>query len=298
MKRGKALGLATAGASLSGAILPFVAMLIILWSTLPRAFFLIGMGIVIIGPLAWYVVRDWPEECGLKPDGGNRENTPPVSRSALRNESRLKATIVTTKHTGDIDAGGGSWTLSNLISTGTFWKLGMAFALVVTSVVGVMSQLKPHFADIGYSDIEAMSIMAATAFFGAIGKYSWGKLCDRFDSRHVVTVLMGLNALGLALALFHNSRPALALFILIFGFAMGGVYAVYPIIIADLFGRESFPSVSRFVSMFLILELSGYIIAGQSFDHLGSYDPAYTLFIVFDIIAATLVFSVKRPKTN
>jgi len=38
----------------------------------------------------------------------------------------------------------------------------------------------------------------------------------------------------------------------------------------------------------------GYLIAGTSFDITGSYDTAYIIFIVFDIIAALLLFSLKK----
>ena len=189
-----------------------------------------------------------------------------------------------------------TWTLSSLIRTGAFWKIGLGFAIVLAGVSGVMAQLKPRFSDIGFDDITAMIMMSATAFLGALGKYAWGMLCDRFDSRYVVATLIIASGLGLLLSLFHGSLVALILFIIIFGFAMGGVMSTYPIIVADLFGRESFPTVLRFISLFLILELVGLIIAGQSFDRLGSYDPAYVLFIAFDIISALLILSVKRPR--
>jgi hypothetical protein len=38
----------------------------------------------------------------------------------------------------------------------------------------------------------------------------------------------------------------------------------------------------------------GYLIAGRSFDTTGSYDAAYGIFIGLDVIAAFLLFSLKK----
>ena len=294
--RGRAMGIATAGISLSGAVFPFVAMIMILRSDLVSASIWVGLIIMALAPISWAAVRDWPESQGLAPDGKFPEDKP---LAPIMNPQEYPKPIGSTGTAACNSADGvdmTTWTLSSLIRTGAFWKIGLGFAIVLAGVSGVMAQLKPRFSDIGFDDITAMIMMSATAFLGALGKYAWGMLCDRFDSRHVVATLIIASGLGLLLSLFHGSLVALILFIIIFGFAMGGVMSTYPIIVADLFGRESFPTVLRFISLFLLLELVGLIIAGQSFDRLGSYDPAYVLFIAFDIISALLILSVKRPR--
>jgi predicted MFS family arabinose efflux permease len=106
---------------------------------------------------------------------------------------------------------------------------------------------------------------------------------------------MAMNGVGLCLALVPDSMIALAVFILLFGFAMGGIMSTLPILVADLYGRESFASVSRFMSLFIILEVGGYLLMGQSFDRTGSYDRAYAVFILLDLIAAGLVLAATRP---
>jgi MFS transporter, OFA family, oxalate/formate antiporter len=162
-------------------------------------------------------------------------------------------------------------------------------------VVGVMSQLKPRFVDVGFSDATAMTLMTVTAFFGAVGKYTWGILCDSIRPTRVLSAIMIANAAGLVAALAAHSAAAVGVFILLFGFAMGGVMATYPIIIGELFGRESFAAVFRFMAVFLVLQMAGFIIAGLSFDLTGSYNTAYGIFIGLDLIAAVIVLSVRRP---
>lgn len=285
-KKGTALGIASAGISFSGVVLPFAAMIIILHSSISNAFLWIGLFTMAVGPLSWLVVRDWPEQFGMAPDGVLLEKLSTIGGPDLKEQSNGGAVRKE------------PWPLRRLIGTGTFWKLGLSLGLALTSVGSIMSQLKPRFADVGFDDMTAMGMMAATACIGAIAKYVWGMLCDRFDPRRVFAVLVSMMALGLGLALIHGSLMALGLFIVIFGFSMGGVMSLFPIIIADLYGRESFPAVIRYISLILIIEVFGFVIAGQSFDRTGSYDLAYGLFIIFDLIAVSLILTMKRPKID
>ena len=285
-KKGKALGFASAGISFSGAVLPLIAMVLILHTTIAGAFLWIGLLTMAVGPLSWLVVRDWPEQFGLHPDGLPPDVIKPVSLY-----ERMQQGVGETRREEP-------WTFRRLVATGTFWKVGLSLGLALTSVGAVMSQLKPRFADLGFEDMTAMWLMALTACIGAVAKYLWGMWCDRFDPRHVFALLVSMMALGLGLALIHDSLVALALFILIFGFAMGGVMSLFPIIVADLYGRESFPAVFRYVSLLVIIEVFGFVIAGQSFDRTGSYDLAYVIFIVLALVAVGLIVTIKRPRID
>lgn len=294
-KRGRALGIATAGISLSGAVLPFIAMAMILRLGMTGASIGIGAAVLVFAPLFWLVVADWPEDRGLLPDGVVEGNNVLSDESAALAAPGINVTGVGTLPDKGGRAGQEQWSLGRLIKVPAFWQLGLSYAMVMMGVVGVMSQLKPRFVDVGFSDTTAMALMSLTALFGAIGKYSWGMLCDYISPTRVVSAIMLANGVGLVAALAANSLAALAVFIFLFGFAMGGVMATYPIIIAELFGRESFASVFRFMAVFLVIQMTGFIIAGLSFDRTGSYDAAYGLFIVLDIIAAVIVFSVNHP---
>ncbi len=296
-KRGRAMGLATAGVSFSGAVLPLIAMALILRLGMSDASLFISLLVVLVGPIAWLVVKDWPEDQGLCPDGVDLKTDTGEQIHAPKTSGH---TISPSPGASFISPGKPKlqWPIKRLIRNETFWKLGAAYALLTACAVGVMSQLKPRFADIGFSDMTAMWLMAATAFAGALGKYIWGVLCDYFDTRHVVSLIAVLNGVGLFFAFFHGSLPALFLFVVAFGFTMGGIMSTYPIIIADIFGRAAFPFVVRFASLFLILQIAGYLIAGQSFDHTGSYRLAYTVFLVFDGIAAILIWSIPKSKVD
>lgn len=283
-KRGRAMGISTVAVSLSGAVLPLAAMLMLFKVGMADTALYIGLFMMLLGPVAWLVVRDWPEDHGLVPDGA-AQTVLDVDQHRIRSDEQQSL----------MDEPGGMWTGAALIKNQTFWRVGLAYAMVMTGVVGVMVQLKPRFTDIGFSDMNAMYLMAATALMGAFGKYFWGTLCDRFDPRRVVAALMAATGIGLGLALIKGSIAAVYAFVIIFGFAMGGVMSTYPIIVASLFGRHSFAPALKYMMLFLILQLGGPIAAGKSFDLTGSYDYAYIGFAVLAFGAAALILTVRRP---
>jgi MFS family permease len=288
LKRGKAMGFAAAGISFSGAILPMIAMIAIVQSGVDGAALVIGVSVMLMAPLAWFVMREWPEEMGMLPDGVTAE--PAFS---CRNERSGSQTCNPTKKSG---TNCNAWPFTALMRTGTFWKLGLSFAMLMVGTVGVMSQLKPRFTDIGFSSLHAMILMSVTALIGSIGKYSWGAFCDRFEPKKVVVLMSLANAAGLSLALYQNSMTFLILFIVVFGFTMGGIMSTYSVMVAIFFGRDCFPSVLRYISIFLILQLAGYLIAGQSHDRTGSYDLAYMIYIGLDLAAAAMLATLKPPR--
>jgi OFA family oxalate/formate antiporter-like MFS transporter len=295
-KRGRALGLATAGISLSGAILPFLAMRILDRTDLRSVFLYTGLMAWTLAPVIWLVVRDWPEEWGMVPDGSSlepgthREEPLADERKATRfpNPALVRSPGLRREVL---------WKPGKVVRTRAFWLVGFAYALVLMGTVGVMFQLGPRFTDIGYDRGTAMALVSLTALIATFGKTAWGALCDRYEPRRVVAVLMAMNGIGLCLALVPDSALALCAFILLFGFAMVGIMSTLPILVADLYGRESFASVSRFMSLFIVLEVGGYLLMGQSFDRTGSYDRAYAVFVLLDLVAAGLVFAASRPPT-
>ncbi len=281
-KRGKALGLATAGMSVSGAVVPFFVWVLIHFVGLVQAAFIVGLMIMFFAPVAWLFIRDWPEEMGWGPDGIKQGEIQACLGESKDDRFEISPNSPLEKN------------FKEIILDAVFWKIGISFALLMIGTVGVMSQLKPRFTDMGYSGLTAMGMMGATALIGAVGKYVWARLCDRFETRYVAVTMAIANAAGLGLLFFQNAALALAAFIVLYGFSMGGTMSVYPVMIATTYGRKNFTRVFKTGSVFLSLQLLGYLIAGMSFDFLGSYDAAYLIFIILDMIAALLLAAAAR----
>ncbi|MEW5733402.1 MAG: MFS transporter [Thermodesulfobacteriota bacterium] len=282
-KKGTALGLAQVGISLSGVILPPLGLWLVVKGGLANAYLVIGIMVAALSPLCLLVVRDSPESVGLTPDG-----LPPEPRVLEVSVNPAPASA----------KGGGSeplWPVSQAVRTPAFWIVGIAYALAMAGVVGIMSQLAPRFMDMGFSKKTAMSLMGLTALLGAAAKYLWGMLCDRFEPRKVVAVLMGMCALGLFFGLLGSGLWFVIAFVLFYGFSMGGVLATMPILVAWLFGRLSFTNISRYLAFFMVLQNTGFAVMGLSFSWTGSYNAAFAVFTAAYAIAGILLLRLRRP---
>lgn len=287
LRRGNALGVATAGVSLSGVIMPAIALSIIESRGLGSAFLWISIAILFVAPLAWIFVRTRPEDHGLLPDGASHDRGRVFDDDPFRNGA--SPALAASRDHAD------HWTLPMAVRSGAFWKIGFAYGLSMASVLGVMFQLKPRFTDVGFESHTAMNLMAATAMAGAAGKYAWAYLCDRFSARRVVMALFACNAAGLTLTLAPPSTASVLVFVALYGFSMGGVVSTQPVIIAEYFGRDAFPSIARYIGILIGINFIGYPMMGASFEATGSYDAAYGIFILLNAVSALLVTSLKFP---
>jgi MFS family permease len=286
LKRGKALGIANSGISFSGVFLPYIAMLLIAGTGLKTAFLVIGLAVFILAPVAWLIVKEYPETYGLSPDG---ITMPGSFEKGKSNELRIGAL-------SGVETDASEWTFAQLIRVGAFWQVGIAYGLMAMCAGSIMFQLAPRFIEIGYDRNQAMLMLAFTAMLGTCGKYVWGMLCDHFEPKRVVALSMALTGLGVLFGLFSDSLIGLLLFMICFGFSMGGTMSTHPIITANLFGRKSFAAVYKYLFLFLTIETIGFIIMGLSFDISGSYNAAFMLYIITCLIAAGLIIFIKRPK--
>ena len=270
--RGRAMGMATSGLTMAGVILPFAAYHLLHTVGLGWAFAIIGLGIACLAPIAWLVVRDSPESCGMLPDG---QAVAPQDRASIKIMPQSQVPP------------------SQLIKSPSFWKVGMAYGLASAGVFAVVFQLGPRFQDLGMDGDTAMIMVALTSVAGTCGKFTWGTLCDRFPPNRLAAVMFSMVGLGQILGLVASGPITVGFFILVFGFGMGGIMSTFPIISAWCFGRAAFASVFRLLALFLGLQAVGYVLMGGSFSLTGSYDAAYLVFIFVDMAAAAVIVTVK-----
>lgn len=275
LRRGKALGLATMGISVSGAILPLVGQsLLDFYGDWRSACF--GLAFLVwftLIPLALVFLKNRPEDLGLQPDDADPALPPPA---LVQDEAR-------------------QWSGRAALSHPAFWRIILPYAAAITALSAILSQLVIRFTDSGFSPRQATVVLAMTALCGAVGKYFWGALCDRFAVQKIAAWLFLLQAGGILVLLLVKNLAGVVLFTIVYGFSMGGVLSTFPIITAAMFGRRSFAVIFGIMSPLLALRLAGTVILGFSWDRTGSYDPAYVLFLILYLLAAGVVFPLEKP---
>ncbi|HXQ21928.1 MAG TPA: MFS transporter [Candidatus Acidoferrales bacterium] len=270
-RRGRALGAATAGISMGGVIfVPLTQFLIdrVGWR---NAFAALGVFIlaVAVPPVALFMRRS-PESMGLRPDGG----APPRPDIGFDLDEEIER----------------SWTPAEAMGHRNFWLITAAFALTVMGLSATLLHLITFLRDRGISGAHASWALGATAGVGVVGKLGFGALLDRFEQRRVIMWCFGLQALGLVFLAAATSWVTLSLYVLVYGFAMGGNATLQATILGECFGRLHYGAIAGRMSPFIVFGQALAIpLAGAVRDRLGTYMPAFGVIFVANLVAVACI---------
>ncbi len=286
--RGLALGLLTASSATGQLIfLPLLAKLVV-GSGWRSAVVAISAVALIIAPIAFWVMRDRPQDKGLKPLGlpDTEDVTIPVGGnpflaaiSALRMASRSRE----------------------------FWILAGSFFVCGASTNGLVgTHLIPACMDHGIPEVQAAGLLALMGVFDLFGTTGSGWLSDRFDNRLLLFTYYGLRGLALLYLPFgfvSDSGHGLTVFAVFYGLDWIATVPPTVALTRKVFGAEQAGLVfgwilaSHQVGAALAASFAGFIRTFQ-----GSYDYAFMIAGVLCMISAVgVLFAAKstiKPALN
>jgi predicted MFS family arabinose efflux permease len=278
-RRGLALGFTTAGIGLGGLVFaPLAALLIDAFGWEATFFIEGGIIIAVMVPLAAFVIRQQPSDMGLLPDG-------------------VGAAI--DQHTGAAASADG-WPLGEALRTPTFFFVSAAFSLAFATLGAVLIHVVPFLEDQGFSSAKAGLILGCVSGIGVIGKIGSGYLADRISPRLVTAAVFLMQAVGL-LVLLRSGSSALgvAVFAIVFGYSMGAVVALQPMMAVYCFGMASIATVlGAMVAVTSAFNALGPITAGFVYDATGAYSIIFVAYILIDCVAAGLVYFMGRQPSH
>jgi MFS family permease len=281
-KRGMATGIMMVGVGLGGfSIAPLTRRLIdvLVWKTTFILYAIATSAILI--PIAAAIFKRRPAERGVLPDGELAVDEPDSENTS---------------------AGGSppvinGWTLKDAVRTSAFWIISAIFVLVTFGQTALLLNQVRHFESIGISPGDAANALGYCAMLGMAGKLFFGAMADRYSSRYAMAVCFGLQSVGTVILIYTGALGSVWWFVLIWGFAMGGVITLQPLIVAECFGMKSFGVIlgMTFVAT-TIGSAAGPPFAGMIFDKYGSYVMAFAVFIITYAIGAIMSFLAVPPK--
>ncbi|MDT0441730.1 MFS transporter [Streptomyces johnsoniae] len=279
-RRGLVTGILTAGGAAGNLVfLPLVGLL----AEGPGwrfASLTIAACAVAVVPLVVWLLRDRPEDVGLRPYGAGADWTapPPAPPGAARRTLRALARAARTR---------------------VFWLLAASFAICGASTNGLIgTHFVPGAHDHGMPVPVAASLLALIGIFDLVGTVCSGWLTDRYDARRLLAVyygLRGLSLLFLPMLMAGNVHPPMLLFVVFYG--LDWVATVPPTIALC---REHFGADGGVVFGWVLAshQLGAALVAfgaGLVRDATGSYDLAWTTAGGLCAAAAILVMAVHRP---
>ena len=275
--RGMAMGVAAGGMSAGQLIFIPLATKLTYGFGWRWSFFWLGLGLVLLTvPLGLWLLRDTPEERGLRPLGAT-------------GPTQTAADIAAAKHAGRVSVTEAAQTLP-------FWLLmGSFFVCGYTSNGMVLTHFMPHALEHNFTAMQASTALGVMGAMNMIGTIGSGWLCDRLGRRGPLAFYYFVRGLSLIFLLYVWDVPSLHLWAALFGLNYISTVPPTTTLTANIYGR------------FSVGELSGWIFyahqvgsalgaagAGWIFEWTGSYSSAFVSAAVMAFLAAGMALMIRE----
>ena len=270
--RGTVIGIAVVGTSLGGALLAplFGGWMAegIDWRDGFQAAALIPSLLLLF---SIFVVRNRPADVGMVPFGADEQgdvSSQDVSQQGMDYKDALK--------------------------TKSFWSIALIAMFTFYTLLGLQANLILHLQDLGF-DIKAAAAGLSVLFLPAlIGKFLFGLFADKIQGKSILYANLTLMLGGLIWLKFADASSVLYA-VGIVGFAWGGFYTLLQLNAINNFGLKDS---GKLLGTITVLDAFGGALGigltGRIFDWYGSYQTAFTIFIVLVVLALGLIAFIKK----
>jgi sugar phosphate permease len=242
-----------------------------------------GVVVLVLGLPASMLIRQRPEDLGLRPDGDPPALAPDphqASASAAAAPAEL------------------AFTPREALRARAFWLISAAHAAALLVVSAVQVHFVAHVKQLlDYSSSEAALFISVLTFMTIVGQLGGGWLGDRFSSRLLIAVCLLGHGVALLLLTFANSAPMVLGFTVLHGLAWGVRGPVILAMRAEYFGRASYGMIMGLSSLVVSAGMViGPVLAGALYDSTGSYEVGFTILAVVAAVSSLLMAFIARPQ--
>jgi MFS family permease len=258
-RRGLALGVAMAGVGVGTALVPRLAQYLIDNVGWRHAYLGLGVltAVVAIPAIIWLV------------DGGAYEKGVPPELPGL--------------------------TAKEIVRTGTFWKLVLAFFALATAASGTIAHLVPLMTDRGIPAATAANVLATAGLALIAGRLLAGYLLDRFFAPYIAATFFAMPIIGILLLLSTGSVAMAIPSIMLVGLGLGAEVDFIAYLQSRYFGLRAFGEVyGYFFAVFMFGSGVGPFLVGMGFQKLHNYEvPLYV--VCGGLLIACLLMLILGP---
>jgi OFA family oxalate/formate antiporter-like MFS transporter len=285
-KRGLAIGIVAAGIGMGTVVIsPLAEYLIATYEGWSQPYIILGLlALIIIIPGA-LLLRRSPEEKGLLPLG--------KSETIARDEENSS---IVKKEDGLIPERAGL-SLIDAAHTRAFWLLLAIIIFWSICVQMTMIHIYPHTTDLGITREVAVNFLVVIGIFSIIGRLVMGAVSDRLGGKRTLIICLALQTLAMFWLLGATDIWMLYLFAAVFGFAYGGCVPQLPVIAGEIFELKSIGAIVGVQMVGVAIGGAiGPVLGGYVFDVTQSYYFAFMISGICTIIALILLAFIRAPK--
>lgn len=282
--RGQAMGIVTIGPPLFSVIGTATMSKLIqkFWGGDYRPFYsALGIIILVAFVLIWLLIREYPEDVGLYPDGADHS---PLSEKGMQEENLTVKEVLTDKKA---------------------WQVIISYICLLFVLNSAMGSMAVRFIMLGGTELwlsQGTTFLAIGAACGLVMSYVFGLLDDKFGSI-VPSIILIFCELAVVLALMFmpasGSTPLFVLWAAGIACITGGVPTMNPCIVTYVFGRRKYQSANRIIMAIQCIPTTFGALLLTSLISSGKSNAAYTLLLVLLAVGLiTFITMLKIPDAN
>lgn len=279
-KKGLANGFTTMGHNLGSALyVPLISALIGAYG-MAKGMTVTGVAAIVIAVVAFLIIRDTPQECGVYPDNVS-EDIYKKEYADLNEENKSR------------------WTVSTLLKTKEMWIVALIIGINQLVTTGVMSQMVPRNMELGFTQERAVFLMTVCALIGLAGSYGFGFVDQKLGVKTAIKAFLVWYAAALAINYFLNNMLGGYICVMMVGVAIGASANFMVSLPASVFGRHNFDLVySIYFPIMEIVLMLNYKINSIALSMTGSLRGAYLVFIALLVVNIVFITILDVRKYN
>lgn len=278
-KRGKALSFMAIGGFASSASFPIINAWLVSqygwrFSWLVWGFLLI----LIVSPLAYYLVRNKPEDVGLMPDGEDTFSSGPDS-------------------IGDASKNEENWSLQEAMKTRAFWLILFCVSIPALINTGITFHLISIFK---WNDLSAGTAAIVLSLMAVIGfpiTLVAGRILDRVSVNYVLAGIFIGEIIFILFLLVTKSTMTALIFGILWGISGGFERIALNYVWPSYFGRASLGSIKGTATTVMVLGSAfGPLPFGFAYDIFQGYTQILLLSLIFPLLGILFSLLAKKPE--
>lgn len=277
-KRALAMSIVLSGTHIGGFLVPAMALGIESHG-FEKVTLVIGVILLAIAIPVSRVMRSFPEEYGLRPDGVTEERNPAPTKV---NEAPPNPEV--------------DFTPRQAVKTRAFWLIAAAHIGNAPPMITMAIHLGPKLTDSGLSLSMAGVVIATFTATALPAQVFAGYLGDRISKPKLISLFLCLQGVSLVLIATTDALHWAFIFAVLFGIAFGGRLPLLFSIRGDYFGRKAFATITGFSQLpSNLLMIVGPLFAGYMFDRTGSYFVPIITIACVSFFGALMILPAKKP---
>ena len=271
--RGRMMGAVMAGNNFGGITMPPLAAAIIVVFNWQTAYVVFGVIMAALAVMALFVIVEDEQKVESEMKRTGRGDQAQIARAAAQAGVSLKQAL----------------------RNRNFWLVTVGLVAATFTYQGVLTQLRQHFEESGFTPAMATTAVSTIAGMGIFSKLAFGRASEKITARIATILSIGLQMVGVLIIAQVDASHLLWIGIFVFGLGFGGLGALALLVVQEMFGMKEFGGIMGIMQVGMIASGTGApMMAGAIHDSSGSFDTAF-LIVAAIFVVGIAALALARP---